>query len=251
MGDVTIPIGISTKNVTEQLKGKIADGTYRIGSLIISQRFEETVLKNGKIYKKEVHVSGKKIDLESICIDMYNQHKKIMRLRSDNDYSKLSREDTIKQLRRINEFDITDIDKNTDILKNKLKKFERTCNLIFWHDGSTISNHSHILVMVSCLYDPAIFLTDEEYSKSNGVLANLQAIVEKPFLYILARSPSTDQQLLYSNERLADILKIEKPIQTPDGIPIYDTVRTFKGKELCLQLLLDKFSLHKEYISFI
>ena len=83
--------------------------------------------------------------------------------------------------------------------------------------------------MVSCLYDPAIFLTDEEYSKSNGVLANLQAIVEKPFLYILARSPSTDQQLLYSDERLADILKIKKPIQTPDGIPIYDTVRAFKG----------------------
>ena len=152
-----------------------------------------------------------------------------MRLRSDNNYSKLSREDTIKQLRRINEFDVTDIHKNTDILKSKLKNFERTRNLMFWHDGSTISNHSHILVMVSCLYDPAIFLTDEEYSKSNGVLANLQAIVEKPFLYILARSPSTDQQLLYSDERLADILKIKKPIQTPDGIPIYDTVRAFKG----------------------
>ena len=52
---------------------------------------------------------------------------------------------------------------------------------------------------------------------------------KKPFLYILACSPSTDQQLLYSDERLADILKIKKPIQTPDGIPIYDTVRAFKG----------------------
>ena len=72
--------------------------------------------------------------------------------------------------------------------------------------------------MVFYLYDPAIFLTDEEYSKSNGVLANLQAIVEKRFLHILACSPSTDQQLLYSDERLADILKIKKPIQTPDGI---------------------------------
>ena len=152
-----------------------------------------------------------------------------MRLNSDNDYSKLSREDTVKKLCRINKFDVTDIHKNTDILKNKLKKFERTRNLMFWHDGSTISNHSHILVMVSCLYDPAIFLTDEEYSKSNGVLANLQAIVEKPFLYILARSPSTDQQLLYSDERSADILKIKKAIQTTDGIRIYDTVRAFKG----------------------
>ena len=186
MSDITIATGISTKNVTEQLKGKIADGTYCIGRLIIPQKFEKTVLQNGKIYKEEVHVSGRKIDLVSIRNDMYNQHKKFMRLRSDNDYSKLSRDDTIKHLCRINEFDFTDTDKNTDILKNKLKKFERTRNLIFWHDGSTISNHSHILVMVSCLYDPAIFLTDEEYLKSNGVLVNLQAIVEEPFLYTLA-----------------------------------------------------------------
>ena len=100
-----------------------------------------------------------------------------MRLRSDNDYSKLSRDDTIKHLRRINEFDFTDTDKNTDILKNKLKKFERTRNLIFWHDGQL----------------------------------------------------ATDQQLLYSDERLGDILKIKKPIQIPDGIQIYDTVRAFKG----------------------
>ena len=52
------------------------------------------------------------IDLESICNDMYNQHKKFMRMNSDNDYSRLSKEDTIKLLCRINEFDFTAIDKN-------------------------------------------------------------------------------------------------------------------------------------------
>ena len=160
---------------------------------------------------------------------MYNQHKKFMWLRSDNDYSKLSREDTVKQLWRITEFPFTDIDKNTDILKNKFKKFERTRNLIFWYDGSTIFNHSHILVMVSCLYDPAIFLTDEEYSKSNGVFVNLKAIVEELFLYILARSHSTGQQLIHSDARLADILQIKNPIQTSDGIQMYDTVTAFRG----------------------
>ena len=53
---------------------------------------------------------------------MYNQHKKFVRLRFNNDYSKISREDTIKQLRKINEFDVTDIHKNTNTLKNKSKK---------------------------------------------------------------------------------------------------------------------------------
>ena len=37
LGDITIPTGISKKKVSEQLKGKIADGTYRIGNLITSQ----------------------------------------------------------------------------------------------------------------------------------------------------------------------------------------------------------------------
>ena len=200
MGDIAIPTSISTKNVAEQLKGKIADGTYRIGSLIIPQKFEKYVLQIGRIYKEEVHVSRRKIDLESIPIDIYIQQKKFMRLRSDNNYSKVSKEDTIKRLHRINEFDVTNIHKNTDILKNKLKNFERTRNLMFWHYGSTISNHSHILVMASCIYDSAIFLTDEEFSKSKGVLPNLQAIVKNEFFqYILVCSPSNDQQLLYSN----------------------------------------------------
>ena len=72
MGDITIPTGISTKNITEELKGKIADGTYGIGSLIIPQRFEKTVLQNGKIYRLEcfryiweVNVSGKTFRLNS------------------------------------------------------------------------------------------------------------------------------------------------------------------------------------------
>ena len=109
-------------NAAKQFKEKIADGTYCIGSLIIPQRFEITLPQNGKTYKEEVHISGRKTDFESIHTDIYNQHKKFVRLRFNNDYSKISREDTIKQLRKINEFDVTDIHKNTNILKNKSKK---------------------------------------------------------------------------------------------------------------------------------
>ena len=53
--------------------------------------------------------------------------------------------------------------------------------------------------MVSCLYDTAVFVTEEEYFKSEGSLINIQARIEKPFLYLMARSPSTDQQFLTSD----------------------------------------------------
>ena len=45
----------------------------------------------------------------------------------------------------------------------------------------------------------------------------------------MAFSPSTDQQLLYSDKRLSDILEIKKSFITTDGIEINDIVRAFKG----------------------
>ena len=75
----------------------------------------------------------------------------------------------------------------------------------------------------------AVLVTDEEYFKSEGSLINIQTRIEKPFLYLMAGSPSTDQQLLYSDEPLGDVLEIKKPLITTDGIEINDIVRAFKG----------------------
>ena len=40
---------------------------------------------------------------------------------------------------------------------------ERTRYFAFWHDGSTIGNNSHLLIIVNVLYGPASFLSDKEY----------------------------------------------------------------------------------------
>ena len=63
----------------------------------------------------------------------------------------------------------------------------------------------------------------------SGIKCNVQASVEKPFLHILARSPSNDQQLLYTDERLQDILQIQQSLTTNDGIKVHDVIRAFKG----------------------
>ena len=57
----------------------------------------------------------------------------------------------------------------------------------------------------------------------------VQASVEKPFLHILASSPSNDQQLLYTDERLQDILQIQQSLTTNDGIKVHDVIPAFKG----------------------
>ena len=39
---------------------------------------------------------------------------------------------------------------------------------MMWHDGSTISNHGHVLFMVAKVYDKAIHYTDEEVLNTTG-----------------------------------------------------------------------------------
>jgi hypothetical protein len=64
--------------------------------------------------------------------------------------------------------------------------------------------------MVSCIYDPAVFLTNEEYkSKYPHKKNDVQSTIEKPHLYILGKCGSSDKdQLTYTETRLEDILEI-------------------------------------------
>ena len=56
-------------------------------------------------------------------------------------------------------------DLSDTVLSSKLKLLQPTCHLSLWHDGSTLSNHSHLLLMVNVLCDHAIFYTSDELNK--------------------------------------------------------------------------------------
>ena len=60
-------------------------------------------------------------------------------------------------------------------------------------------------------------------------MINIQTEVEKPFLYIMARCPSNEQQLLYVEERMKDILNLNEDLALPSGIKIHDVFCFFKG----------------------
>ena len=87
---------------------------------------------------------------------MLKKHKEFLRLQNDEEYAQKTRE-TINGLICINEFSIDLIDNTREVLLNKLVSFERTRHLMFWHDGSILANHSHILMTVGVMYDKAIF----------------------------------------------------------------------------------------------
>ena len=106
---------------------------------------------------------------------------------------------------------------------------------MMWHDCSTTGGHSNLLMMLACMYDPAWYFTDIEFHRKYNELVNIQAIVETPVIYILARYPSNYQQLLYSEERLDDILKLNENMKTLNNIEIIDKLRVFKEDKPAFQ----------------
>ena len=68
-----------------------------------------------------------------------------------------------------------------------------------WHDGVAFAGHDYILMTFSELYNPATHQHDD---------IHVQPHIPKPALYLIARCPATDQQLLYSFLRLTDIIEL-------------------------------------------
>ena len=64
-------------------------------------------------------------------------------------------------LKNINEYHPS-FDKLTEAeLSKKITAVKQTRNLMFWHDGSNISNHSHLMIVVACILGPTVYLTDQ------------------------------------------------------------------------------------------
>ena len=61
-------------------------------------------------------------------------------------------------------------------------------------------------------------------------MIDIQGEVEQLEIYILARCPVYEQQILYSEMRTEDILGLSKSLSTSCGATIEDKLRIFKGK---------------------
>ena len=60
---VSIPTEEKKEEIKESLRKKIEDGTYDIGDIIISLKYQRTVLNGSKIEKEIVKISARKINI--------------------------------------------------------------------------------------------------------------------------------------------------------------------------------------------
>ena len=79
------------------------------------------------------------------------------------------------------------------------------------------------------LYNPAIHYRDDEFLAKFKKDIHVQPHIEKPVLYLIARCPATDQQLLYSSLRRTDIFELKEELSTSYGLILTDKLRFFKG----------------------
>lgn len=108
-------------------------------------QYEKLVLdKDGNIKKTEFVVEGRK--QPKIRKKTLKLHEKFMRVKPDEFYDEMPREQVISRLKELNEYYEND---GVTKMRKKLKKMERTRHLQIWHDHSTLANHGHILFMVS------------------------------------------------------------------------------------------------------
>ena len=78
------------------------------------------------------------------------------------------------------------------------------------------------------MYDPDVYITDQEYFEKQIRSLNVQAEVGKLYFYLMGRCPSNDQQILYIEEIIKDIHNMAEKIVSPSGIPYQDVMHLFK-----------------------
>ncbi|CAC5403196.1 unnamed protein product [Mytilus coruscus] len=153
----------------------------------------------------------------------------VLRVNTDEYYDKLTQPELDKCL--INLQENHHCNSNTETKRNILKAIQRSRYIKVWHDHSDILSHTYINFMISYMYDSANFLTSKEYLERNPTIKDIdiQKIVERPQLYILGQSASTDQdQRTYIQTRMEDIVELSEGSKFQD-VTFTDKIRIFSG----------------------
>ena len=224
---VSIPTSQPTRKLHSEIRRRLNNKEIYVGEKIAPKTYKRNRITSGGILEEsDVTVHGRKIPLEHIRRQMNIDHGRFLRWKKE-DYVDLAEETVRERLLKLN----VDVPSNPTAGLDELMKLEHTRNLKVWHDHSDILNHSYISFMISALYDPAVFLTDDEYKERypDSPPVDVQAVIERPYLYILGQSKSIDvDQFSYTATRLEDLNSLHHPTYH-HGTAIYDVLRVFSG----------------------
>ncbi|CAG2195362.1 unnamed protein product [Mytilus edulis] len=192
---LSTPTPRPAKQLKKEVRELLQTGDLDIGVAVAPKVFKSNnITTTGELVEKIVTVYGRKFPLHQLCQKLTNEQSEMGFFRA-----------------------------SANTIHRHLK---------LWHDHSGILSRPYFLIMVSCLFDENIYLTNEEYTEKypDQKAIDVQSIVEKPKLYIFGQSKSSDSdQMSYSTTRVEDLKDLSTPSIAPDGLKVYDIVRIFTG----------------------
>lgn len=201
---------------------------------VVQTTYPKYATHQGKLKQEIVEITARKIPLLDIREKLLKRHEQLGIMRSDpDDYFATLPEEAVKA--RLTELHET-IDPNLGVedLRQQLKIVSRHRFIKVGHDHSEIAGHSHLLVLVAAVYDPAFYFTPQEM-KQKGADIDVPTTVEEPQVHILGRSSSSfEDQTRFIECRRECLLDMVKVLHTQAGIPIHD-VRFFHGDGPAMQ----------------
>lgn len=214
-GGISVPVHRTIQGVKEDWKQMIASGELTLGEPCHPQTITKYKVRDGELERTETTVYGRKIPLIEVRKKLLKKHESIMHLHTDEEIYALQKEEMLKMYRQRN---IGLPNTLSEVLRNTLKKYERTRTVALWHDHSTILGRGYILLTAKIMYDPALFKSNQE---TTLLVKDIQAYVEEPEICMIAVSSSSinDQAALIA-DRVNCIREMNVELYTGNGISI-------------------------------
>ena len=97
-----------------------------------------------KLYKRKLMSMPEKIPLRDIRKEALTRKKSFLKIKDNNYYTQLNREEIKSELQKIHE----EVSDDVDEMRSYLKKYQCQRHWLLWLDHSTLANYGHMLFCV-------------------------------------------------------------------------------------------------------
>ena len=226
-----MPLPSSLENLRKSIRKLIEEGCLKLGEALEPKQYKRLVLRNKEIVEEVFMVSGRKYPLADIREKLLAEHesKGLMRDHSKAHLEEFTREELNQKLQIIDETLEVSQFSNDELMTTLISHMTKR-HLIVWQDHSSLANHGHLLLMIRVAYDRAVYHTPAEMHDLTGKNVDVQEIVERPAVYLLARASDTVlDKLSYIETRTEDIRELSTKVRSSHGTNITDVMRLFCG----------------------
>lgn len=227
--NVSIPSNPPVAAIEAEIQSMISSGRFMLGEECTPYKITKYTLVDGMMTPYDTFVHARKVSLKEIRKRILDKHVKYMRLAPTSTVFAMTEMEIKDTLQKAHFSDLEGL--SHEQLCQLLLQSQRSRHLSLWHDHATILKMGFLLVTVHTMFDPLVFLTDDEYKHTHpDACINIQAEVEQPEVYLLsAGSSSIEDQAALVGDRISCLLDLDTPVKTESGIEVSDTLRFFTG----------------------